>query len=46
MLPETIRSFKDYQALAYGPALILILIYAPRGLASLADLWRNRKRRV
>jgi branched-chain amino acid transport system permease protein len=46
LLPETIRSFKDYQDLAYGAALILILIYAPRGLASLADLWRNRKRRA
>ncbi|MDR6870409.1 branched-chain amino acid transport system permease protein [Bosea sp. BE125] len=35
LLPETFRAFKDYQDLAYGAALILLLIYAPRGLASL-----------
>ena len=45
LLPETIRAFKDYQDLAYGAALILLLIYAPRGLASLSDLWRDRKAR-
>lgn len=33
MLPELFRSFRDYQDLAYGGALIVILIYAPRGLA-------------
>jgi branched-chain amino acid transport system permease protein len=32
LLPETFRAFKDYQDLAYGAALILLLIYAPRGL--------------
>ncbi len=42
LLPETFRAFKDYQDLAYGAALILLLIYAPRGLASLADLLRRR----
>jgi branched-chain amino acid transport system permease protein len=41
LLPEAVRSFKDYQDLAYGAALILILIYAPRGLASLSDLFRK-----
>ncbi len=35
LLPETFRGFKDYQDLAYGAALILILIYAPKGVASL-----------
>jgi branched-chain amino acid transport system permease protein len=39
LLPETFRSFKDYQDLAYGAVLIAILIYAPSGVAS---LWRNR----
>jgi len=43
LLPETFRSFKDYQDLAYGVALIVILIYAPKGLASLARLWAARK---
>lgn len=42
LLPETFRGFKDYQDLAYGAALILLLIYAPRGLASLSDLFRRR----
>lgn len=37
LLPETFRAFKDFQDLAYGAALILLLIYAPRGLASLFD---------
>jgi branched-chain amino acid transport system permease protein len=35
LLPETFRAFKDYQDLAYGAALIVILIYAPKGVASL-----------
>lgn len=35
LLPETFRAFKDYQDLAYGAVLIVLLIYAPRGLASL-----------
>ncbi|WP_342642525.1 branched-chain amino acid ABC transporter permease [Rhodoligotrophos ferricapiens] len=43
VLPETFREFKDYQDLAYGAALILILIYMPRGLVGLADLWRDRR---
>ena len=38
LLPETFRAFKDYQDLAYGAALIIILIFAPKGAASLARL--------
>jgi branched-chain amino acid transport system permease protein len=38
LLPETFRGFKDYQDLAYGAALILILIFAPKGVASLVRL--------
>ncbi|MBN9083035.1 MAG: hypothetical protein BGP04_02425 [Rhizobiales bacterium 62-17] len=34
LLPEVLRGFKDYQDLFYGTALILLLIYAPRGLAA------------
>jgi branched-chain amino acid transport system permease protein len=45
LLPETFRSFREYQDLAYGAALILILIHAPRGLASLAQLIRRRGER-
>ncbi len=45
ILPETFRTFKDYQDLAYGAALIVILIYAPRGLSSLPELWTRRLRR-
>ena len=45
MLPESFRTFKDYQDLAYGAALIVILIYAPRGLASLPELWVKWRKR-
>ncbi len=38
LLPETFRRFADYQDLAYGAVLILILIYAPGGIASLPRL--------
>jgi len=46
LLPETFRGFKDYQDLAYGAALIVILIYAPKGLSSLARLRRERRGRA
>jgi branched-chain amino acid transport system permease protein len=36
LLPETFRGFKDYQDIAYGAALVVLLIYAPRGIASFA----------
>ena len=45
ILPETFRTFKDYQDLAYGAALIVILIYAPRGLSSMPELWTRRRGR-
>jgi branched-chain amino acid transport system permease protein len=35
LLPEIFRPFSEYQDLAYGAALILLLIYAPRGLSAL-----------
>jgi branched-chain amino acid transport system permease protein len=43
LLPETVRRFSEYQDLVYGALLILILIYAPGGLASLSRIgWRTR----
>ena len=39
LLPEIFRPLKDYQDLVYGAALILILIYAPGGVASLGSLF-------
>jgi branched-chain amino acid transport system permease protein len=45
LLPETIRGLKDYQDLVYGAALILILIFAPGGLASLSRLGRKSRTR-
>jgi branched-chain amino acid transport system permease protein len=45
LLPETFRMLKDYQDLAYGAGLILLLIYAPKGLASLGDLVLRMKAR-
>lgn len=44
LLPETVRRFSEYQDLAYGALLILILIYAPGGLASLSRLWSARRK--
>jgi branched-chain amino acid transport system permease protein len=45
MLPETVRRFSEYQDLAYGVLLIVILIYAPGGIASLSRIgWRKRAR--
>jgi branched-chain amino acid transport system permease protein len=44
LLPETIRKLSDYQDLAYGALLILILIYAPGGLASLSQFWSPKQR--
>jgi branched-chain amino acid transport system permease protein len=44
LLPETFRAFNEYQDLAYGAVLILILMYAPGGLASLPKLWSARRK--
>src|SRR5262245_59333872 len=44
LLPETIRKLSDYQDLAYGALLILILIYAPGGLASLSQFGSPKRR--
>ena len=38
LLPEVFRGLKDYQDLFYGAGLILLLIYAPKGLAGLGKL--------
>ncbi len=38
LLPEIFRGLKDYQDLFYGAGLILLLIYAPKGLAALGSL--------
>lgn len=44
LLPEAFRGFKDYQDLAYGAVLILLLIYAPLGVASLFARERTASR--
>lgn len=41
LLPEIVRGLKDYQDLVYGVVLILLLIYAPGGLAALG--WARSK---
>lgn len=38
LLPEIFRGLKDYQDLFYGAGLILLLIYAPKGIAALGNL--------
>ena len=44
LLPEVFRGLKDYQDLFYGAGLVILLIYAPRGLASLGDLVSRKGR--
>lgn len=44
LLPEIFRGFKSYQDLSYGVALILILIFAPKGIASVGRLISRRQR--
>ncbi|MPZ55355.1 MAG: branched-chain amino acid ABC transporter permease [Rhizobiales bacterium] len=44
LLPEMFRGFKDYQDLFYGAGLIILLIYAPKGLAALSDLLPRKGR--
>jgi len=43
LLPEAFRSFKEYQDLLYSAALILILIFVPRGLAALLSRASRRQ---
>ncbi|MDX8440274.1 branched-chain amino acid ABC transporter permease [Mesorhizobium australafricanum] len=43
LLPELFRSLKESQDLAYGVTLILILIYAPKGLTGLAQSFDDRR---
>ena len=42
LLPELFRSLKDYQDLFYGTGLVLLLIYAPKGLAGIRGLVPRR----
>ena len=48
LLPETFRTFNEYPDLVYGAVLILILIYAPGGVASLPKFvpWLSRRKPV
>lgn len=43
ILPELFRGMKDSQDLAYGIVLILILIYAPKGIAGVAGAFDARR---
>ena len=43
LLPELFRSLKDYQDLFYGAGLILLLIYAPKGLSALGGIMPRRR---
>ena len=42
VLPEVFRELNEYQDMAYGAALILLLIFAPKGLSTLSAVWRPR----
>ena len=45
LLPELLRAlgFKEFQDIAYAILLVLMLIYAPRGLAAIPELLRRRQ---
>lgn len=45
-LPEALRGLKEMQDIAYTAVLILILIFAPRGLAEIPALLRRLRRRT
>jgi branched-chain amino acid transport system permease protein len=44
LLPEAVRGLKDQQDLAYGVALVAVLIFAPTGLIGLPALLRHGRR--
>ncbi|MDE2167618.1 MAG: branched-chain amino acid ABC transporter permease [Alphaproteobacteria bacterium] len=46
LLPEILRSFQGARELLYGASLLLILLFAPRGIYGLRDIymrWRRSK---
>ena len=38
VLPATLTKFQDYRQLAYGVMLLVVVMFVPRGLQSLASL--------
>lgn len=44
VLPEALRGLKEMQDIAYSAILILVLIFAPRGLAGLSSLFARFRR--
>lgn len=43
-LPELLRATEGLQHIIYGTMLVLCLMFVPNGLASLAQMWRARRR--
>jgi len=46
ILPEALRGLKEMQDIAYTAILILILIFAPRGMAGLSILFKRSSRQT
>lgn len=44
MLPEALRGLKEWQDIAYSAILVLILIFAPKGVFALATSWLRGRR--
>jgi len=42
LLPQFLTSFEDYETLIYGAIIILIMIFMPKGIASIGDLILKR----
>ena len=45
-LPELLRPLKDYRDIFQGAILVLVIVYLPRGLATLLDLRRTARLRT
>lgn len=45
IIPELIRSYRDYSAGIYGVILILLLLYLPNGIPQILDYFKGKKSR-
>jgi branched-chain amino acid transport system permease protein len=46
ILPEYLRAIEDYEVLVYGAIVILVVMFAPSGLAGGAERWLRQRRRA
>jgi branched-chain amino acid transport system permease protein len=46
ILPEYLRAIEDYEVLVYGAIVILVVMFAPSGLAGGVERWVRQRRRA